>query len=46
MLGELWQLSELAEGCAADGSWEFLLVAPPLRVTGAVGAPLNPVAIR
>ena len=46
MLGELWQLSELAEGCAAHGSWEFLLVAPPLRVTGAVGAPLNPVAIR
>lgn len=46
MFGELWRLSELAADCAADGVWDFQLVAPPLRVTGAVGSPVNPIAIR
>ena len=45
-LGELWNLEALAADCAADGRYEFLIVAPPLRVTGAVGTPLNPVAIK
>lgn len=38
-LGEMWDLEELSEDCAADGVYEFLLVAAPLPVTGAVGAP-------
>jgi kynurenine formamidase len=46
MLGEYWDLTALAEDCAADGIYEFQLVAPPLRVTGAVGSPLNPIAIK
>lgn len=46
MLGELWNLEQLAEDCAADGVYEFQLVAPPLRVTGAVGSPLNPLALK
>ncbi|WP_299560032.1 cyclase family protein [uncultured Mycolicibacterium sp.] len=46
MLGEYWDLGALAADCAADGVYEFQLVAPPLRVTGAVGAPLNPIAIK
>ena len=29
-----------------DGVWEFLFSAPPLRVTGGVGSPLNPLAIK
>jgi kynurenine formamidase len=45
-IGEYWYLEELAEDCAADGVYEMLLVAPPLRITGGVGAPLNPVAIK
>jgi hypothetical protein len=36
----------LAEDCARDGVWEFLLSAPPLKVTGAVGSPLNPLAVK
>ena len=32
--------------CATDGRWEFLLTAAPLKVTGAVGAPLNPIALK
>ena len=46
MFGEYWNLTALAEDCAADGSYEFQLVAPPLSVTGGVGSPLNPIAIK
>ena len=44
-IGEMWDLEELASACAESGSYEFLLSAPPLPVTGAVGSPVNPVAI-
>jgi len=46
LVGEIWQLDELAEDCAADGVYEFLLVAPPLVIPGAVGSPVNPQAIK
>ena len=45
-LGELWDLDALAADSAADGVWEFFLVAAPIPVTGAVGAPVNPLAIK
>jgi kynurenine formamidase len=45
-LGEMWDPDGLADACAADGNYDFFLTAAPLRVTGAVGAPLNPIAIR
>ncbi|MCI1020455.1 cyclase family protein [Microbacterium sp. C5A9] len=44
-IGEMWNLDELAEACAGRGRWDFLLSAPPLPITGAVGSPVNPVAI-
>jgi kynurenine formamidase len=46
MLGEYWDLTTLAADCAADGVYEFQLVAPPLKVVGAVGAPVSPIAIK
>jgi kynurenine formamidase len=46
MLGEYWNLTALAQDCAADGSYEFQLIAPPLSVTGGVGSPVNPIAIK
>ena len=46
LVGEIFALDELAEDCAGDGIYEFLFVAPPLPVTGAVGSPLNPLAIK
>jgi len=46
LLGEIFDLDALAEACAADGVWDFLFVAPPLPVTGGVGSPVNPYAIR
>jgi kynurenine formamidase len=45
-IGEMWDLDALAADCAADGVWEFLLTAAPLPVTGAVGAPVNPIAVK
>ena len=45
-IGELWDLDELAEDCAADNVYEFWLTAAPLPVTGAVGAPVNPIAVK
>lgn len=45
-IGEMWDLDALAEACASDGTYDFFLTAAPLRVTGAVGAPVNPVAVR
>ncbi|WP_254205564.1 cyclase family protein [Nocardia alni] len=46
LIGEIWDLDALAAACASDGRYDFMLCAPPLSVTGAVGAPLNPIAIR
>jgi len=45
-LGEMWDMEELAADCAEDGVYEFMLVAPPLTVTGSVGSPVNPQAIK
>ncbi|RVT94168.1 cyclase family protein [Sphingomonas crocodyli] len=45
-LGEMWNLSPLAADCAADGKYTFLLAAPPLAITGAVGSPVNPVVLK
>lgn len=45
-LGEMFVLDELAADCADDGIYEFLLSAPALPFTGAVGAPAHPLAIK
>ena len=44
-IGEMWNLEELGSVCAARAQWDFLLSAAPLPITGAVGSPINPVAI-
>lgn len=43
-LGELWQLGELNAWLRAQGRTRFLLTAPPLRLPGAAGSPVTPVA--
>lgn len=43
-LGELWHLTPLAAWLREHGRYRFLLTAPPLRLPGAVGSPVNPVA--
>jgi kynurenine formamidase len=43
-LGELWHLTELAQWLRERRRTNFLLTAPPLRLPGAVGSPVTPVA--
>lgn len=45
-MGEIFYVKDLAEDCAADQVYEFLFVAPALPITGAVGSPTNPLAIK
>jgi hypothetical protein len=45
-IGEMWDLDALAHDCADDGVYEFWLTAAPQPVTGAVGAPVNPIAVK
>lgn len=45
-LGEMFDLEALASDCAVDGTYEFFFSAPPLRVSGGVGSPLNPLAVK
>jgi kynurenine formamidase len=45
LIGEMWNLDSLATDCAALSTYEFLLVAAPLPITGAVGSPVNPIAV-
>jgi kynurenine formamidase len=39
------QFEELAPVCEQEQRWAFLLVIAPLRVVGATGSPVNPIAI-
>jgi kynurenine formamidase len=45
-VGEIFYLADLAKDCAQDRRYEFLFVAPALPITGAVGSPVNPLAIK
>ncbi|MDZ7839547.1 MAG: cyclase family protein [Gammaproteobacteria bacterium] len=43
-LGELWHLTPLARWLRQHSRHRFLLTAPPLRLPGAAGSPVTPVA--
>ncbi len=43
-LGELWFLADLAEWLKKNKRHHFFLSAPPLRLPGAVGSPVTPIA--
>lgn len=45
LIGELFQLAELAAACESTGSYEFLFIASPLKIVGGTASPVNPVAI-
>lgn len=38
-------LEPLAEACAQEGRYEFMLTVNPLRVVGGTGSPVNPIAL-
>jgi kynurenine formamidase len=35
-----------SDHCAADGRHSFMYVAAPIKIHGATGAPVNPIAIK
>lgn len=45
-LGENFNLEALAEDCADDGVYEFLLDASPLPFVGSTGGVINPLAVK
>jgi kynurenine formamidase len=45
-MGEIFYLGDLAKDCAEDKVYEFMFVAPAIPITGAVGSPTNPLAIK
>jgi kynurenine formamidase len=45
-LGEMFNLEELAASCAQDGVWEFMFSGIGIKVTGSVGSPVTPIAIK
>jgi kynurenine formamidase len=46
LFGEIFHMDALADNCHEDGNYAFLFTAPPLPITGAVGSPINPLAIK
>jgi kynurenine formamidase len=45
-IGEMFNLEALAADCRQDGVWEFLFCGTGLNVTGSVGSPVTPMAIK
>ena len=45
-MGEIFFLGELSKDCAGDKVYEFMFVGPAIPITGAVGSPTNPLAIK
>jgi kynurenine formamidase len=45
-MGEIFWLGDLARDCSDDKVYEFMFVAPAIPITGAVGSPTNPLAIK
>jgi kynurenine formamidase len=46
LVGEIFNFEELARDCADDDVYEFLFSGTALKITGAVGSPLTPMAIK
>ncbi len=45
-IGEIFTFEALAQDCQRDGRFTCFFVAPPLPFTGAVGSPVNPIAMK
>ena len=45
-VGEIFDLGGLSKACAEDGVYEFMFCAPALPITGGVGSPVNPYAVK
>ncbi len=45
MLMDCLNLDDLAQACAEEGRWEFLLTVAPLVLSHGTGTPVNPIAV-
>ena len=45
ILGEIFELDQLATACATAGRYEFFFAGAPLPIRGGVGGPVNPIAV-
>jgi hypothetical protein len=45
-IGEMWDLEALADDCAADGVYDFMLTSAPLNLQNGVGSPANALAVK
>jgi len=45
-LGELFVLTPLAEDCARDKRYEFLMASAPMNLEGGIASPPNALAIK
>lgn len=45
-LTEILLLEALADDCYADGQYDFLYAAGPLKVVGGTGSPVNPIVVK
>ena len=43
---EICNFERMAQDCHADGQWDFLFMATPLKVREGTGAPLNVIAVK
>ncbi|MET7991391.1 cyclase family protein [Amycolatopsis sp. NPDC005232] len=43
---EICDLRALVADCRADGQWDFLYAAAPLKVVGGTGSPVNPIVVK
>lgn len=43
---EICDLRALSDDCSADGRWDFLYAAAPLKVVNGTGSPVNPIAVK
>ena len=46
LVGELFDLDELADDCASDRVYAGMFVAAPMPIVGSSGSPLNPIVIK
>ena len=44
-IGELWDLDALADACAADGVYDFMLTSAPMRLRHGVASPPHAFAV-
>ena len=46
LIGEMFNLEELADDCEADRTWEFQFSGTGLKVTNSLGSPVTPMALK